>query len=515
MAKIIGIDLGTTKSVAAVVLGNEVHVIPSADGGYACPSVVAFSNPGAPLVGSLARQQMIVQPANTITSIKRLMGRRLAELDQNEFMAFYQLASGPAGEVLVDIPATKRLYGPEEISAQILARLKADAEAYLNQPVEQVVITVPAYFNERQRQATRAAAQIAGLEVVRLLNEPTAAALAYQLGQPGRETVMVFDLGGGTFDVSILEVGPEMVEVKATRGDTRLGGNDWDALIVRHLLEAYQRSRGRALDPDPEQLARFWAEAEKAKVALSNWPETEINLPAHPVDSQDGQSFQVCLTRREFEARAQELLSRLEQALQAVLDDAGLSVDQLDRVILVGGASRMPMIKERIQAWTGQLPHQGIHPDQAVAIGAALQAAAIDGHIGPVRLLDVTPLSLGVETQGDMMTVLIERNTTIPVRVTRIFSTAEDNQVGVDIHVLQGEQPRASQNMTLGRFRLDGLPHAPRGVLQIEVCFDLDANGILNVSARDLESGQQQQVTLLAPNNLSAIEIESLFNATQ
>jgi molecular chaperone DnaK len=511
MAKIIGIDLGTTNSVVAVMEGGDPTVIPTAEGSRLLPSVVGFSKNGERLVGQTAKRQAVVNPENTISSIKRFMGRRYDEVESERKMVPYQVVQGPANDARVKIPVTGREYSPQEISAMILSKLKADAEAYLGEPVRQAVITVPAYFNDSQRQATKDAGRIAGLEVLRIINEPTAAALAYGLDKKKNETILVFDLGGGTFDVSILDVGDGVIEVKATNGDTHLGGDDWDEVIVNWLADEFKKEYGIDLREDRQALQRLREAAEKAKIELSSVMETEINLPYITADAAGPKHLQNRLTRAKFEQLTEHLVQRLREPFNAALQDAKLSASDINEVVLVGGATRMPMVQEMVRKLTNKEPHKGVNPDEVVAVGAAIQAGVLGGEVKDVLLLDVTPLSLGLETLGGVMTTLIERNTTIPVRRTEIFSTAEDNQTAVDVHVLQGERPMAADNMSLGRFRLEGIPPAPRGVPQIEVTFDIDANGILNVSARDKATGKEQKVTITASTNLSKDEIERMI----
>ena len=511
MAKIVGIDLGTTNSVVAAVIDGHPTVIPTAEGSNLLPSVVAFTTKGETLVGQIAKRQAIVNPENTISSIKRFIGRRYDEVEEERKIVPYKVVAGPEGDARVFVPATGKTYTPQEISARILQKLKRDAEAYLGEPVTQAVITVPAYFNDSQRQATKDAGTIAGLEVPRIINEPTAAALAYGLDKKTDETILVFDLGGGTFDVSILEVGEGLVEVKATAGDTHLGGDDWDERIVRWMIDEFKKDQGIDLSQDRQALQRLREAAEKAKIELSTVPETEINLPFITADASGPKHLQLRLSRSQFEQMTEDLLERCVGPFQQALKDAGLSAEQIDEVVLVGGATRMPMVQDLVRRLTkGKEPHRGVNPDEVVAIGAAIQAGVLAGEVKDVLLLDVTPLSLGVETLGGVMTKLIERNTTIPTRKTEIFSTAEDNQTAVDIHILQGEREMAADNMTLGRFRLEGIPPAPRGVPQIEVTFDIDANGILHVTARDKATGKEQKITITASTNLSQEDVERL-----
>jgi len=513
MGKIIGIDLGTTNSVVAVMEGGEPVVIPTAEGGRLCPSVVAFTKSGERLVGQTARRQAIVNPDNTVFSIKRLMGRRYddPEVEKARKVLPYKIVRGPAGDARVYIPQTGREYTPQEISAMILRKLKQDAEAYLGEEVTQAVITVPAYFNDSQRQATKDAGQIAGLEVLRIINEPTASSLAYGLDKKKDETILVFDLGGGTFDVSILDVGEGVVEVRATSGDTFLGGDDWDRRIVDYIADEFKKEQGIDLREDRQALQRLKEAAERAKIELSTVLETEINLPFITADASGPKHLQMKLTRAKLEQLTEDLVERCRGPFEQALRDAKLTPADLDEVVLVGGATRMPMIQNLVRELTsGKEPHKGVNPDEVVAIGAAIQAGVLAGEVKDVLLLDVTPLTLGVETLGGVMTPLIERNTTIPVRKSEIFTTAEDGQTAVTIHVLQGERPMAADNNSLGMFNLVGIPPAPRGMPQIEVTFDIDANGILNVSAKDKATGKEQQITITATTNLSKEEVERL-----
>ncbi|MCX6070169.1 MAG: molecular chaperone DnaK [Chloroflexi bacterium] len=510
MSKIIGIDLGTTNSVVAVMEGGDPTVITTAEGGRLCPSVVAFAKNGERLVGQTAKRQAVVNSENTVYSIKRFMGRRYDEVSTERGMVSFPVVAGASGDARVKIPANDKEYTPQEISAMVLGKLKADAEAHLGETVTKAVITVPAYFNDSQRQATKDAGRIAGLEVMRSINEPTAAALAYGLDKKDNETILVFDLGGGTFDVSLLEVGDGVVEVKSTNGDTHLGGDDWDQAIVMWVADEFQKSDGIDLRKDRQALQRLREAAEKAKIELSTLTETEISLPFITADASGPKHLQMKLTRAKFEQLTEKLLGRVRSPFESVLRDGKMSASQVDEVVLVGGATRMPMVQELVRSMTGKDPHKGVNPDDVVAIGAAIQGGVLTGDVKDVLLLDVTPLSLGVETLGSVMTPLIARNTTIPVKKSEVFSTAEDGQTAVDIHVLQGERPMAGDNMTLGRFRLDGIPPAPRGMPQVEVSFDIDANGILNVTARDKATGREQKVTITASTNLAKNDVERM-----
>jgi len=510
MAKIVGIDLGTTNSVVAVMEAGDAVVIPNAEGNRTTPSVVAFTKNGERLVGQTAKRQATINPENTLYSIKRFIGRNYDETDVERDMVPFKVNKGPRNDVRIVSTQTNKEYAPQEISAMVLQKLKTDAEAYLGEPVLQAVITVPAYFNDSQRQATKDAGKIAGLEVLRIINEPTAAALAYGLDKKKDETILVFDLGGGTFDVSVLEVGDGVVEVKSTNGDTHLGGDDYDHRIVDWLIDEFRKDQGIDLGKDRQALQRLKEASEKAKVELSSVMETEINLPFITADSSGPKHLQIKLTRSKFEQLTQDLTNRLKGPFQQALKDADLKPGDLKEVVLVGGSTRMPVVQDLVRKLTGKEPNKSVNPDEVVAIGAAIQAGVLGGDIKDVVLLDVTPLSLGVETLGSVMTRLIERNTTIPTRKSEIFSTAADGQTAVDIHILQGEREMANDNMTLGKFRLEGIPSAPRGVPQVEVTFDIDANGILNVSAKDKATGKEQRITITASTNLAKDEIDRM-----
>ncbi len=508
MSKIIGIDLGTTNSVVAVIEGGDPTVITTSEGSRLLPSVVGFNKNGERMVGQTAKRQAVINPENTVYSIKRFMGRRFDEVEAERKMVSYQVIQGPTNDAHVRIPIMKTDYTPQDISSMILGKLKQDAEAFLGEPVKQAVITVPAYFSDSQRQATKDAGKIAGLDVLRIINEPTAAALAYGLDKTENETILVFDLGGGTFDVSILEVGGGVIEVRATNGDTHLGGDDWDERIVNWLADQYRTDTGIDLRKDRQAMQRLREAAEKAKIELSSVLETEINLPYITADVNGPKHLQIKLSRSRFEQLTEDLVARLRQPFQSALKDANMSSSEIKEVVLVGGATRMPMVQDLVRSLIDKEPHKGVNPDEVVAVGAAIQAGVLGGEVKDVLLLDVTPLSLGLETLGRVMTVLIERNTTIPVKKSEVFSTAEDNQTAVDIHILQGERPMVADNMSLGRFRLEGIPPTMRGTPQIEVTFDIDANGILNVTAHDKATDREQKVTVTASTNLTKDEIE-------
>ncbi len=515
MGKIIGIDLGTTNSVVAVMEGGQPTVITTAEGGRLCPSVVAFNKNGERMVGQTAKRQSVINSENTIYSIKRFIGRRFEETNAERKMVPYTVIEGPSDDVRVKVPLTGKEYSPQEISAMILAKLKADAEAYLGESVTEAVITVPAYFNDTQRQATKDAGRIAGLDVKRIINEPTASALSYGLDKKANEVILVFDLGGGTFDVSVLEVGDGVIEVKATNGDTHLGGDDWDQRVTSWAADEFQKMEGINLRNDRQALQRLREAAEKAKIELSTMMETEINLPYITADASGPKHLVLKLTRAKFEQMTDDLLKRCVHPFENALKDAGLKASELHEVVLVGGSTRMPMVSDLVRKLTGKEPNKSVNPDEVVAVGAAIQGGVLGGEVRDILLLDVTPLSLGVETYGSVMTRMIERNTTIPVKKTEVYSTAADSQTAVDIHILQGERPMAGDNMSLGRFRLDGIPPAPRGVPQVEVTFDIDANGILHVTARDKASGKEQKITVTASTNLNKSEIDRMVKESQ
>ncbi len=510
MAKIIGIDLGTTNSVAAVMQGGEPIVIPSAEGERLVPSVVAVNKNGERLVGRVARNQAITNPQNTIFSVKRFMGRKTddPEVERTKKRVPYAVKEAENGDVRVELGGKD--YSPPEVSAMILAKIKADAEAYLGEPITQAVITVPAYFNDAQRNATKDAGKIAGLEVLRIINEPTASSLAYGLDKKKNEIIVVYDLGGGTFDVSILDVGDGVFQVRATSGDTFLGGDDFDLRIMDYLIEEFKKENGIDLHNDRQALQRLKEASEKAKIELSTVMQTEINLPYLTADANGPKHLVMTLSRAKFEQLTADLVDRTIAPVKQALADAGLNAGDIHEVVLVGGMTRMPAIQDRVRAFFGKDPHKGVNPDEVVAIGAAIQAGVLGGDVKDILLLDVTPLTLAIETLGGVATPQIERNTTIPTRRTQVFSTAADNQTQVEIHVLQGERPMAADNKSLGKFILDGIPPAPRGVPQIEVTFDVDANGILKVSAKDKATGRSQHITITASSGLSDAEVEQM-----
>jgi molecular chaperone DnaK len=513
MSKIIGIDLGTTNSVVAVMEGGEPVVITNPEGGRLTPSVVAFTKTGERLVGQVAKRQAVTNPENTVFSIKRFMGRKYEEVNEEMKMVPYQVVRATNGDARVN--ASGKEYSPPEISAMILQKLKQAAEEYLGQPVSKAVITVPAYFNDAQRQATKDAGQIAGLEVARIVNEPTAAALAYGLDKKKDETIAVYDFGGGTFDISILEVGEGVVEVKATNGDTHLGGDNLDQRIIEWISSEFKKSEGIDLSKDRMALQRLKEAAEKAKMELSTVMETDINLPFITADQTGPKHLQMKLTRAKFEQLVDDLLQKTVGPTKQALADAGVDLSKIDEVVLVGGSTRIPKVQQIVKELFGREPHKGVNPDEVVAIGAAVQAGVLAGDVKDLLLLDVTPLSLGIETMGGVMTTLIPRNTTIPTRKSEIFSTASDNQTSVEVHVLQGERSMARDNRTLGKFHLIGLPPAPRGVPQIEVTFDIDANGIVNVQAKDLGTGKEQKITITASSGLNKDEVDRMMKEAE
>ncbi len=510
MAKAVGIDLGTTNSCIAVMEGGKPTVITNSEGSRTTPSVVGITKKGERLVGQLAKRQAALNPENTIYSIKRFIGRKYSEVESERKIVSYVVKDGRNN--LAEVEMGGKGYTPEEVSAMILQKLKTDAESYLGTKITDAVITVPAYFNDSQRQATKNAGKIAGLNVLRIINEPTAASLAYGLDKKKEEKILVFDLGGGTFDVSILEVGEGVFEVKASHGDMHLGGDDYDDRIMNYVADEFKKEQGIDLRKDRQALQRLIEASEKAKVELSSVMETNINLPFVTADANGPKHLEVKITRAKFEQLTADLTDRCKGPLEKALKDSGLKTSDLDEVILVGGATRMPVIQQLVKDYTGKEPNKSVNPDEVVAVGAAIQAGVLKGDVKDVVLLDVTPLSLGIETLGGVMTRLIEKNTTIPTKKSEIFTTAADNQTSVDIHVLQGERDMARDNKTIGRFRLDGIPPAPRGVPQIEVTFDIDANGIVNVSAKDTATGKEQKITITATSHLSDDEIERMVN---
>jgi molecular chaperone DnaK len=513
MAKVIGIDLGTTNSVVAVMEGGEPVVIPNQEGSRLTPSVVAFTKEGEILVGQVAKRQAITNPENTVFSIKRFMGRRYDEVQEEIKKVPYKVVKGPNGDVRIEVRG--RQYTPQEISAMILRKLREAAEAYLGEKVTQAVITVPAYFNDSQRQATKDAGTIAGLDVQRIINEPTAAALAYGLDKKKDEEIAVYDLGGGTFDISILELGQGVFEVKATNGDTHLGGDDFDQRVMDWIADEFKKQNGIDLRQDRMALQRLKEAAERAKIELSSTLQTEINLPFITADASGPKHLVMTLTRAKLEALVDDLIQRTVPPCQQAMKDAGVTAADIDEVILVGGQTRMPKVQQVVTQLFGKEPHKGVNPDEVVAVGAAIQGGVLAGDVKNVVLLDVTPLSLGIETLGGVMTPLIQRNTTIPTRKAETFSTASDNQTSVEVHVLQGERPMARDNRTLGRFNLVGIPPAPRGTPQIEVGFDIDANGILNVSAKDMASNKQQQITITSSSGLNKQDVDRMVKEAE
>ncbi len=510
MGKVVGIDLGTTNSVIAVVIGGEPQVIANTEGSRLTPSVVGFTKTGERLVGQMAKRQAILNPENTVYSIKRFIGRRYAEVESERKIVSYKVEEGPNGMAVVRIPAAAKTFTPEEISSMILQKLKTDAEAYLGEKITEAVITVPAYFNDAQRTATKNAGEIAGLKVLRIINEPTASCLAYGMDKKGAETVLVWDLGGGTFDVSILEIGEGVFQVKATNGDTHLGGDDWDERIVNWLADEFKKQQGIDLRQDRQALQRLREAAERAKVELSTVVQTTINLPFITADATGPKHLDYVLTRAKFEELTADLVERCIGPFRQALADAKLTEKDLNEIILVGGATRMPMIQELVRRLTGKEPNREVHPDEVVAVGAAIQAGVLAGDVREVVLLDVTPLTLGVETLGSVLTPMVTRNTTIPTRKTERYTTAADGQTQVEIHVLQGERQMARDNRTLGTFTLDGIPPAPRGVPQIEVTFDIDANGILNVTAKDTATNREQSIKITGTSTLSKEAVDKM-----
>jgi molecular chaperone DnaK len=515
MGKIIGIDLGTTNSVVAIMEGSEPKVIANEEGFRTTPSVVGFTKDGERLVGQVARRQAITNPQNTIYSIKRFMGRKFEEVSGEMSRVPYKVLKGPNGDVRVELSNQSSQFSPPEISAIILQKLKRAAEEYLGQSVTEAVITVPAYFNDAQRQATKDAGKIAGLEVKRIINEPTAAALAYGLDKKRDELIAVYDFGGGTFDISILEVGDNVVEVKSTNGDTHLGGDDIDQRVIDFLINEFRKEHGIDISKDRMVLQRLKEAAEKAKIELSSTMETEINLPFLTADASGPKHLVVRLTRSKLEQLVMDIVERSIEPCRQALKDAGVQPSEIDEVVLVGGSTRMPLVVQKVQEFFKKTPNKSVNPDEVVALGAAVQAGVLAGEVKDVLLLDVTPLSLGIETLGGVMTPLIQRNTTIPTHKSEVFSTAADNQTTVEIHVLQGERPMAADNKTLGRFQLTGIPAAPRGMPQIEVSFDIDANGIVNVKAKDKATGKEQKIQITSASGLSKDEVERMVREAQ
>src|SRR6184192_485377 len=517
MAKVLGIDLGTTNSCMATMEGGDPVVLENSEGARTTPSVVAFTKNGERLVGQAAKRQAVTNSQNTIFSIKRFMGRKFDEVHEEQKRVPYKIVKAANGDahVQVEVNGQLKTFSPPEISAMILSKMKADAEAKLGEKITQVVITVPAYFNDSQRNATKDAGKIAGLEVLRIINEPTAASLAYGLDKKKDEEIAVYDLGGGTFDISVLEIGDGVFEVKATNGDTHLGGDDWDSRIMDWVLDEFKRDQGMDLRKQPDALQRIKEEAEKAKIALSSSQQYEINLPFITADASGPKHISLKLTRARMEQLCDDLFERTVGPVKNCLKDAGITPDKIDELVLVGGMTRMPRVVETAHSLVNKPPHQGVNPDEVVAVGAAIQGGVLKGEVKDVLLLDVTPLSLGIETKGGVMTRLIERNTTIPTRKSEVFSTADDNQPSVEIHVLQGESEMATYNKTLGKFELVGIPPAPRGMPQIEVSFDIDANGIINVSARDRGTGNEQQIRIEGGSGLKQDEIDRMIREAE